>query len=74
MQTIETVQALIEEMQGQGVTVSSAWEYTNGMNKKRMFAVFADSQVCDIYDSPFVQKPKQIWAEGKFLGEYADLN
>jgi len=70
---IETVQHLIEEMQADG-DAGSAWEYTNGMNKKKMFAVFTDSQTCDIFDSPFVQNPKQIWVEGKFLGEYAHLN
>lgn len=71
---IETVQHLIKEMQADGTGVGSAWAYKNGMNKKKMFAVFAPSAVCDIFDSPFVQNPKQIWADGKYLGEYANLN
>lgn len=74
VQSIETVQELIEEMQEDGTGVGSAWEYTNGMNKKKMFAVFAPSAICDIFDSPFVQNPKQIWADGKFLDEYTHLN
>lgn len=74
VQSIETVQALIEEMQGDGTGVGSAWEYINGMNKKKMFAVFTESQVCDIFDAPFVQNPKQIWADGNYLGEYEYLN
>lgn len=71
---IETVQHLIEEMQSDGTGVGSAWEYINAMNKKKMFAVFAPSAVCDIFSSPYVQNPKQIWADGKYLGEYENLN
>lgn len=72
--SIETVQSLIEEMQGQGAGVGSAWEYINGMNKKKMFAVFATSAYCDIFESPFVKNPKRIWADGKFIGEHEYLN
>lgn len=74
VQSIETVQELIEEMQSDGTGVGSAWEYTNKMNKRNMFAVFAESAFCDIFNSPNVQNPKQIWAEGKFIGEYEHLN
>jgi len=72
--TIETVQALIEEMQGEGTEIGSVWKFTNTMNKKVMFAVFPASQFCDIHQSPCVDNPVQIWAEGKFVGEYEHLN
>ena len=72
--SIETVQNLIEEMQSDGTGVGSAWEYTNSMNNKIMFAVFAPSAVCDIFDSPFVEQLVQIWAEGKFISKYKYLN
>lgn len=72
--SIETVQELIEEIQGSGGAVDSVWEYTNGMNGKKMFAVFMAFQVCDIHQSPYVQSPELIWAEGKFGSKYAHLN
>lgn len=74
VQTIETVQGLIEEMQAEGTAVGSVYEYTNIMNKKKMFAVFPASQFCDIYQSPAVKDPELIWTEGKFIGKYTDLN
>lgn len=72
--SIETVQELIEELQGQGMAVGSAWEYTNTMNMQKMFAVFTTSQVCDLMQSPFVGNPELIWTEGKFVGKYEHLN
>lgn len=72
--SIETVQFLIEEMQGEGTKVGSAWEYTNSMNSKRMFAVFTTSQFCDIHQNSFVKNPELIWEEGKFIGKYEHLN
>jgi len=72
--SIETVVDLIEEMQGYGQEVGSAWEYTNTMNNQRMFAVFPASQHCDIYESPCVKDPKRIWANGEFIGGYEHLN
>jgi len=72
--SIETVQSLIDEMQADGTSISSAWEYVNRMNNKKMFAVFTSHQFCDIHCSPFVKNPKQIWAHGKFVSEYSHLN
>ena len=72
--SIETVQELIEEMQGDGTGVGSAWEYTNKLSDTKMFAVFTASQFCDIHQSPNVQDPELIWTEGKFIGEYSHLN
>lgn len=72
--SIETVQELIEELQGQGMAVGSAWEYTNTMNNKVMFAVFTSDQFCDIPQAPHAEQPVQIWAEGKFIGKYKHLN
>lgn len=72
--SIEATQNLIEEMQADGIAIGSAWEYTNAMNKKRMFAIFTASQFCDIHQSPAVQDPELIWTEGKFIGKYEHLN
>lgn len=72
--SIEIVQKLIEEMQADQMAVDSAWEYTNAMNNKKMFAVFPASHICDVYASPYVEEPELIWTEGKFIGEYAHLN
>lgn len=72
--SIETLIDLIDEMIGQGMAVVSAWKYTNSMNNKVMFAVFTESQICDIHQSPYVKDSVQIWVEGKFIGEYAHLN
>lgn len=73
--SIETVQDLIEEMQSEGTSIGSAWEYTNKMYSKVMFAVFTASQFCDIYQSPNVLNPELIWTEGKFIGaKYEYLN
>ncbi len=71
--SIETVQELISEMKAEGTAIGSVWEYVNGMNNKKMFAVFAALQYCDIYDSPFVKNPEQIWANGEFRGKYTNL-
>ena len=72
VKSIEVVRELIEEMEGSGEHVGSAWEFTNTMNNQKMFAVFPASQICDIFESPCVRDPKRIWADGKFLGEYAE--
>jgi len=72
--SIEVVQKLIEEMQELGEEIGSAWEYTNSMNNKIMFAVFPSSQVCDIYQSPYVRNPELIYKKGKFAGKYEYLN
>ena len=72
--SIETVQDLIEEMQAEGTAVGSAWEFTNTVNDKIMFAVFPASQFCDIHQSPNVRHPELIWKKGKFIGEYEHLN
>lgn len=71
---IETVQELIEEMQADGTGVNSAWEFTNTMNGKVMFAVFPSSQFCDIHCSPNVKDPEIIWEFGKYVGKYTHLN
>ena len=71
---IETVQELIEEMQSEGTTVGSAWEYTNVNNNKVMFAVFSKSQFCDIFQNAFIRNPVLIWESGKFIGKYEHLN
>jgi hypothetical protein len=72
IQKIETVKKLIEEMGSENV--GSVWEYINGMNNQTMFAVFSKNQPCDIFSSPFVKEPKQIWLDGIFLDEYEYLN
>jgi len=72
--TIETVKAVIEEIEADGYKVDSAWEYTNAMNQQTMFAVFPLGQPCDIYQSPCVQNPKLIWQNGHFVGKYTYLN
>lgn len=72
--SIETVQDLIQEFQADGTLMGSAWEYTNGMNGKRMFAVFTARQFCDIHCSPHVKKPEIVWEFGKYAGKYAHLN
>ena len=72
--SIETVKSFIEEMQAEGTAIGSAWEYTNGMDNKKMFAVFPAQQFCDIHCSPFVKNPEQIWGYGKFMGKYTNLN
>lgn len=72
--SIQTAKELIEEMLMDGTGVGSAWEFTCAMNGERMFAVFARSAYCDIYESPGVKEPKQIWGDGKYLGEYENLN
>lgn len=71
---IETVKELIDEM-NYGRDCGSAWEYINTMNNQKMFAVFPASQTCDIFDSPYVKEPKQIWSqETGFMGDYEYLN
>ena len=72
--SIETVQELIEEMQASGTAVGSAWRYTNKFGRYEMFAVFTASQFCDIHQSPNVLNPELIWTKGKFIGEYEHLN
>lgn len=70
--SIETVKELIDEMTSDGTGVDSAWEYTNSMNNKTMFAVFAGNQFCDIHCSELVKDPIQIWEDGKFISKYED--
>lgn len=72
--TIETVQGVIDEMQGHHIEIGSVYQYVNAGNKKTMFAVFTAAQCCDIYDSPYVLEPVLIWQNGKFIGNYEYLN
>ncbi len=72
--SIETVQELIEEIQADGTMVGSAWEYINAMNNQKMFAVFTTHQFCDIHCSPTVKNPERIWACGKYIDKYEYLN
>ena len=72
--TIETVFDVIVEMQEHHINIGSVWEYTNAGNNKKMFAIFTVSQCCDIHDNPYVNNPKLIWTEGKFINDYSYLN
>lgn len=64
---IETARDLVDEMEASGQQVGSVWRYTNKMNGKTTYAVFAASQWCDIDESPNVVNPTRIWAHGEWL-------
>ena len=72
--TIERLKDLIVEVAGTSGYVVSAWEYTNAMNKKIMFAAFTTSCVCDIFQSPAVLRPILIFRSGHFVGKYKFMN
>ena len=72
--TIEVAKALVDEMQGQGLRVGSVWEYRNKVSKSLLFAVFPIDQHCDIYESPYVEKPIRIWRDGLWIKHYEYLN
>ena len=70
----EVMKDLVEEMNSTGMPVATVWEYTNIMNKKRMFAVFPMTQACDIFQSPTIEAPKLIYEDGKFINGFEHLN
>jgi len=70
----EYMKELVDEMNSTGMPVATVWEYVNAMNKKKMFAVFAATQSCDIFQSPVVLEPKLIYEQGKFINGYEHLN
>lgn len=72
--TIIRVKDLIDEIQGDGGHVVSAWQYVNRMNNKIMFAVFTDACYCDIFESPAVLRPKLIFRSGHYIGKYKFMN
>jgi len=72
--TIERLKALVDEVRDTPVLIVSAWEYTNRMNNKIMFAAFTVWCHCDILESPAVRRPKLIYRSGKFRGKYEYLN
>jgi len=72
--SIEIAKDLVDEIQGNNEQVGSVWEYTNSMDGKKLFAVFTIDQLCDIYESPYVENPKRIWIEGRWTGDYEYVN
>lgn len=72
--TIDRLKALVDEVRGTGLEIVSAWEYTNTMNNKIMFAAFTRSCYCDIFESPAVSKPILIYRSNKFIGKYLFMN
>jgi len=72
--TIIQLKDLIDEIQGDGGHVVSAWKYVNAMNCKTMFAVFTEACYCDIFEIPTVLRPRLIYRSGKFIGEYKFMN
>ena len=72
--TIERLKALVDECSGTNNVVVSAWEYTNAMSGKVMFAAFTQSCHCDIFQSPAVLKPILIFRSGHFIGKYLFMN
>lgn len=72
--TIIRVKDLIDEIQGDGGHVVSAWKFVNAMNNKINFAVFTDSCHCDIFESPAVLRPKLIYRSDRYIGEYKFMN
>lgn len=72
--SIEVAKDLVDEMQGQGLCVGSVWQYTHSLNKSKLFAVFTLDQICDIYESPYVDNPVRIWIDGRWTGDYEYVN
>jgi len=75
--TVETAQrarALVKEMLANNEQVYAVYEYTHKITHKLLFAVFLLSTYCDIYESPFCCKPKRIWRDGLWIGDYEYLN
>lgn len=72
--SIEVAKDLVDEMQGQGMTVGSVWVYTHSLNKSKLFTVFTAEQYCDIHESYYVENPELIWRDGLWIGEYEYIN
>ena len=72
--TLKRLKDLVDEVQGTRQEIVSAWEYTNIMSEKVMFAAFTASCYCDIFESPAVTRPKLIYRSGRFIRDYAYLN
>ncbi len=72
--TIEVLKALVDESRGTAGEIVSAWEYTNRINNRIMFAAFTTSCHCDIFESPAVKKPILIFRSGRFIGKYLFMN
>jgi len=71
---IERLKALVDEVAGTPGRIVSAWEYTNAMNHRIMFAAFTESCKCDIFESPAVENPILIYRSDKFIGKYRFMN
>jgi hypothetical protein len=55
-------------------SLHSVWEYTHFVTGHKLYAVFTDEIFCDIHERAYVTKPKRIWKDGYWLGDYAYLN
>ena len=72
--SIQVAKDLVDEMQREGVTVGSVWVYVHTLNHSKQFAVYTDDQLCDIYETYYVENPARIWRDGLWLGEYKFVN
>ena len=72
--TAKRAKDLVDEMQANNEQVFAVYEYTHKIKHKVLYAVFLLSTYCDIYESSFYCKPKRIWRDGLFIGDYEYLN
>lgn len=63
--SLQTAKDLVSEM-GQN-HVLGVYSYRHTMNNEQLWAVFLDSGVVDIYDSPFCKDIKVLFEKGKWL-------
>jgi hypothetical protein len=52
----------------------SVWEYIYFTTDRKLYAIYTEEIFCDIHERPYVTKPKRIWKDGYWLGDYAYLN
>lgn len=72
--TIIRVKDLIDEIEAEGGHIVSVWKYIHAMSDITLFAVFTEACNCDIFESPYVLRPKLIYRSGHFIGEYKFMN
>ena len=72
--TIERAKAVVDEFNSTRNKVVTVWEYVHVISQETLYAVFTQACYCDIFESPYVFRPKLIYRSGHFIGDYAYLN
>lgn len=72
--SIKKAKDLVDEMQANNEEIFGVFEYTHRMTHKVLYTVFLLSAYFDIYESSYCCKPKRIWEDGLWLGNYEYLN